>query len=198
MPDKIRGSTLTKRELRAIAIELNNIMPTLDPLICRRREASKVELEEDIANAINFLEPSDKIGLKTISLLLRLGPLDNILSRYKNNSPLTKFNKQEGVPINSVDGDSSPPLCACGCGERTKWCKARKKWNKYINGHHTKVYITQQQEILSDHQKIEKFAKKFKITIKEAKAIFRNVTTMNITQTIEEVKQCKQLQNILS
>lgn len=27
------------------------------------------------------------------------------------------------------------PLCACGCGEKVKWSKCKKQWNKYIVGH---------------------------------------------------------------
>lgn len=29
-----------------------------------------------------------------------------------------------------------PPLCACGCGERVKWNKYKKKWNIYLKAHH--------------------------------------------------------------
>jgi len=32
-----------------------------------------------------------------------------------------------------------PPLCACGCKEKTKWCNARKQWNKYIIGHYIRI-----------------------------------------------------------
>lgn len=31
------------------------------------------------------------------------------------------------------------PLCACGCGERTKWGNTRKQWNKFIHGHHVRT-----------------------------------------------------------
>lgn len=30
------------------------------------------------------------------------------------------------------------PLCACGCGERVKWNKRKKKWNKFIHRHNLK------------------------------------------------------------
>ncbi len=30
------------------------------------------------------------------------------------------------------------PFCACGCGEKVKWGKKHKRWNKYMCGHATK------------------------------------------------------------
>ena len=31
-----------------------------------------------------------------------------------------------------------PPLCACGCGQPTKWNKEHWKWNNYLLGHHSR------------------------------------------------------------
>ena len=30
------------------------------------------------------------------------------------------------------------PLCACGCGKKTRWCVDRKRFNQYIFGHYGK------------------------------------------------------------
>jgi len=40
------------------------------------------------------------------------------------------------------------PLCACGCGERVKWNKQYKRWNRFINGHNNRgiLYWTEQKE----------------------------------------------------
>lgn len=42
---------------------------------------------------------------------------------------LTRVERYANDPV----GDA--PLCACGCGQRTKWNPRRKKWGTYIFGH---------------------------------------------------------------
>lgn len=32
-----------------------------------------------------------------------------------------------------------PPLCKCGCGEKTSWCKTRKRFNDFVNGHNSNL-----------------------------------------------------------
>ena len=56
--------------------------------------------------------------------------------------------KHEGVIIDPIPSQAflfggnmgkfkrmSGPPCACGCGERVKWCNQRKRWNKFVCGH---------------------------------------------------------------
>ena len=31
-----------------------------------------------------------------------------------------------------------PPLCKCGCGQKTIWCKTYKRFNEFVNGHNSK------------------------------------------------------------
>ena len=33
------------------------------------------------------------------------------------------------------------PFCACGCGEKVKWGKQNKCWNKYVRGHQSRNQI---------------------------------------------------------
>lgn len=37
-------------------------------------------------------------------------------------------------PINQPEGNA--PLCACGCGQETKWISKDSKWQKYVQGHY--------------------------------------------------------------
>lgn len=32
-----------------------------------------------------------------------------------------------------------PPLCKCGCGNKTSWCKTYKRFNKFVNGHNSNL-----------------------------------------------------------
>jgi hypothetical protein len=32
-----------------------------------------------------------------------------------------------------------PPLCKCGCGQKTKWCNTYKRFNDFVNGHNSKL-----------------------------------------------------------
>ena len=42
-------------------------------------------------------------------------------------------------------------LCACGCGERVKWNKQYKRWNRFINCHYSRVRSPETRQKLSDN-----------------------------------------------
>jgi len=60
-------------------------------------------------------------------------------NRGKNNSQYSKTGKLSAVygkDKYAEEKAKSKPLCKCGCKNKTKWCKSRKKFNEYINGHY--------------------------------------------------------------
>lgn len=55
-------------------------------------------------------------------------------SGYKRRTNAETREGRPCKPINQPEGNA--PLCACGCGQETKWISKDSKWQKYVQGHY--------------------------------------------------------------
>jgi 5-methylcytosine-specific restriction endonuclease McrA len=108
-----------------------------------RKSPLSAEQEAEICRL--YTEPNERgwlMGVDTISRLtnVKRETVHHVLERkgiprraktfYVQNQPHHNLTR---VP---PDGEQ-PPLCHCGCGQRTRWIRTKDRWARYVEGHYT-------------------------------------------------------------